>query len=234
MNKFKVVGLRALVRFLAIVIFLLTSVSSCGIVYVASSAVFYPEQTEFPNGVPPAPFAVVIENRAAAGRDDAFGVIRWEKAAAMVAKDGPGGFRLSVKEFRSQGGDLFNFDVLEETPTSQVVQMTHANTGTIKTRYRIEGNRITPLSYKSDGGVGLVMLLTPAFVICLWLGLVAARRSTAWLNGVLQIEPAVGSQGMTPAQAPQKKSARGRWLIYIVTFLALSAYLYWNMLGAAR
>ena len=91
MNKFKVVGLRALVRFLAIVIFLLTSVSSCGIVYVASSAVFYPEQTEFPNGVPPAPFAVVIENRAAAGRDDAFGVIRWEKAAAMVAKDGPDG-----------------------------------------------------------------------------------------------------------------------------------------------
>ena len=216
MNKFKAAGLSTLVKLLATLVFLLTSVSSCGIVYVASSAVFYPEQTEFPNGVPPASFIVVIENRAAAGRDDAFGVIRWEKAAAMIAKEGPGRFRLSVKEFRSQGGDPFNFDVLEETPASQVVRMTHANTGTIKTRYRIDGNRITPLSYKSDGGVGLMMLLTPVFVFCLWLGLVVARRSTAWLNGALQIEP------------PQEKSARGRWLIYVGTFLALSAYLYWH------
>lgn len=226
MNSFKAAALWALVKFLATLVFLATSVSSCGVAYLASSAVFYPEQTEFPNGVPPAPFAVVLENRAAKG-DDAFGVVRWEKAGEMIARDGPGAFRLSVKEFRSQQGDPFNFSVLEETANSQLIQMLHGNTGTIRTRYRIEGSRITPLSYKFDGGVGLMVLLMPAFVFCLWLGLVAARRSTTWLSRVLQIESAAGVQGTAPAREPRDKRSRGRWVFYVVVFLALAIYLYW-------
>jgi len=186
MNKISAAALWLLVKALAMLVFVATSVSSCGMVYFASQAIFYPEQTEFPNGVPPPTFLVVFEKREAKDRADAFGVVRWARAAAMIAKDGPRPFRLSAKDFQSQGGDLLRFKVLEETPQLQVIQMTHANTGTFTTRYRIEGSRITPLSYKTDGGVGLVMLLLPVFVFCLWLGLVATRRFTAWLNRVLR------------------------------------------------
>jgi len=75
---------------------------------------------------------------------------------------------------------------LEEARDSQVIEMTYQNTSKIETRYRIEGNHIRPLFYKTDGGVGLAMLLSPVFVFCLWLGLVAAWRATRRVSTALK------------------------------------------------
>ena len=185
MTKLKVAALWTVGKLLAIFVFLATSLTSCGTVYYASSAVFFPEQTDFPNGVPPADFLVVVENREAPRRDEAFGAIRWDRIGTIVAKN-PDTFRLSVKEYSSQGGDPWGFKVIEETSGYQVIELRHSNTQTIKTRYRVEGSSITPFSYKTDGGVGLAMLLIPVFLACLWLGLWAARRATRWVSPALE------------------------------------------------
>ena len=185
MNQLKVAALWTVGKLLTIFVFVATSLVSCGAVYYGSAAVFYPEQTDFPNGVPPSDFLVVVQNRQAPRRDEAFAVIRWDRIAAIVAKN-PDAFRLSSKQYSSQSGDPWGFKVTDETSGYQVIELRHQNTGSINTKYRVEGSRITPLSYKTDGGVGLAMLLMPVFLGCLWLGLVAARRSTRWVSPAIQ------------------------------------------------
>ncbi len=185
MKRFKVAALWTAGKLLAISIFLVTSVGGCSAVFYGVSAVFYPEQTDFPNGVPPASFLVAIENREAKQPDEGYGVVRWEKIAPVIAKT-PGAFRVSVKEYSWRHGDPWGFKVIEETPGHQVIELRHSNTQSIKTRYRIEGSRITPISYKTDGGVGLAMLLIPVFLFCLWLGWWAARRATRWVSPAIE------------------------------------------------
>ncbi len=185
MNQLKVAALWTVGKLLAMFVFVATSLVTCGAVYYGSSAVFYPEQTDFPNSVPPSDFLVVVENRQAPRRDKAFAVIRWDRIATIVAKN-PDTFRLSIKQYSSQGGDPWGFKVTEETSGYQVIELRHQNTRSIRTKYRVEGSRITPLSYKTDGGVGLAMFLVPVFLGCLWLGLVAARRSTRWVSPTIQ------------------------------------------------
>ena len=186
MKRFKVAALLTVGKFLAVFVFLATSLSSCGAIYFASSAVFYPEQTDFPNGVPPASFLVVIENRGAPQPDEAFAVVTWNRLPTIMTKN-PDSVRLSRKEFSSRGGgDPWRFKVIEETASYQVIELRHQNTQGIKTRYRVEGSRVTPLSFKTDGGVALAMLLIPVFILCLWLSLVAARRSTRWVKPAIE------------------------------------------------
>ena len=185
MTQFKLAALRTAGKLLAVFIFLVTSVSSCTALFYGSSMVLYPEQTDFPNGVVPANFLVVIENREAQRPDERYGVVRWEKVATVMAKN-PGAFRVSVKEYSSQRDDPWGFKVLEETPGYQVIELRHSNTRSIKTRYRIEGSSITPLSYKTDGGVGLAMMLLVPMLFCLWLGLWAARRATRWVSPAIE------------------------------------------------
>jgi hypothetical protein len=185
MNRLKVAALWTVGKLLATFVFVATSLVSCGAVYYGSSAVFYSEQTDFPNGVPPADFLVVYERRGAPNRDETFRTVQWERIGANLEKT-PELFRLSVKEYSSQSGDPWGFKVIEETFGYQVIALRHQNTRSINTKYRVEGNRITPLSYKTDGGIGLAMLLIPVFLGCLWLGLVAARRSTRWVGPAIQ------------------------------------------------
>jgi len=184
MNHLKVTALWAVGKLLAVFIFVATSLVSCSAVYYGWSAVFYPEQTDFPNGVPPADFLVVYERREAPNRDETFSTVRWKNIGANLKKT-PELFRLSVKEYSSQSGDPWGFKVIEQTSRYQIIALRHSNTQNIRTKYRIEGSRITPLSYKTDGGVALVLLI-PVFLGCLWLGWVAARRSTRWVSPVIQ------------------------------------------------
>ena len=172
-----------MVKLLGVFVFAVTALASCGAVRYVSSEVLNPEQTQFPDGVPPTNFLVAFHNRAAGKDEDAFGAAPWKHAHALMAKE-PGQFRLPVKEFRSQRGDPFSFKVLEETPDSQVVEMSRADYGTIKTRYRIEGKRITPLSYRTDGGIGQMAYLFPVYLLCLLLAFVAAKLSTRWMRRV--------------------------------------------------
>ena len=193
MKQFKIAALWTFGKFLAVFVFAATSMVSCGTVFYGASAVFYPEQTDFPNAVPPTSFMVVTEDRGATKSDEKFRVIRWARLAEIKA---PHSLRLSTKEFSSQSRDPWGFRVTEETSDYQVIELWHSNTQSIRTRYRAEATRVTPLSYKNDGGVGLVMILMPAFVLFLWIGLVAARRSTRWVN------PAIAAM-RSGADAPQ-------------------------------
>lgn len=185
MTQFKVAALWTAGKLLAVFIFLVTSVGSCTALFYGSSIAFYPEQTDFPNGVPPASFLVVIENREAQRPDERYGVVRWEKVATVMAKN-PGAFRVSAKEYSSQHGDPWGFKVIAETPGHQVIELRRSNTQSIKVRYRIEGGSITPLSYKTDGGIGLMMMLVIPMLFCLWLGIWAARRATRWVSPTIE------------------------------------------------
>ena len=183
-----------MVKLLGVFVFVVTALASCGAVQFVSSELLYPEQTQFPDGAPPANFLVAFHDREAGKDEDAFGAAPWKHAHTMMAKD-PGQFRLPVKEFRSQRGDPFAFTVLEETPDSQVVEMSRADYGTIKTRYRIEGNRITPLSYRTDGGIGQMAYLVPVYLLCLFLAFVAARLSSRWARRAFgAVEPSEKAQ----------------------------------------
>lgn len=181
MNKLKIAALWTFGKFLAIAVFLATSFASCGGVFMASSAVFFPEQTEFPGGEPPQSFLVVVENRAAPHPDDIYTVVRWQRLPGAIAKN-PGGLRVSQKKYDYSGGDPWGFKVTEETPAFQVIELRHRNTQGINTRYRVEGGRVTPLSYKTDGGIVHMVYLMPVFMLCLWLGWFVARQSTRWVT----------------------------------------------------
>lgn len=184
MNRIKLAALWSLGKLLAVSVFAATSLGSCGAVYLGASAVLYPAQTEFAEGVTPAQFLVAVENRQAWASEPAFDIVRLDRAASLLANK-PEAFRLSLKQYWSYTGDPWGFEVIEESAAHQVIAVHHRNTQGIDTKYRVEGGRITPLSYKSDGGVGLAMLLLPVFLFCLWLGLVAARRATRGLAPVL-------------------------------------------------
>ena len=143
----------------------------CAGVFQASSAIFYPEQTSFPGGVAPNDFVIVAEDRS---RSEPFYPVFWRNVPAFAAER-PAALRLSVAEYDYVEGDPWGFKVTEQSPTHQVIEVSHRHFSGINTRYRVEGNRVTPLSYKNDGGMLHAMLLTPVFIVCLWLAWRAAR-----------------------------------------------------------
>jgi hypothetical protein len=141
-------------------------------VYHASSQIFFPEETTFPGGTPPGDFVVVVEDKAIGGLP--FRVVRWQQALEAAAKR-PESLRLSVTEYSSKEGDPWGFKVTEQTPAHQVVSLQYRDMRGADTRYRVEGARITPLAYKTDGGMFHALALMPVFFVCLWLSWRAAR-----------------------------------------------------------
>lgn len=180
MMRLKVAAFWIFGKLLFVLVFVVTSFASCSGVYLASTAVFYPEETDFSSAVPPG-FAVVVEDRAAKDPKDRFVVTPLRRVPELL-KQRPDMLRLSQKSYSSVEGDPWKFRVTEETPTSQVIELEHRNTHGIKARYRVDGDRITPLSFKTDGGVVLMSFLIPVFLVCLGLGWWAARRSTRWIG----------------------------------------------------
>ncbi len=180
MNRFRIAALWTCGKLLALLVFLATSLASCSGVFLASSAVFYPEQTVFPDGETPKTFLVVVEHRRPPNAEEPYTVVALDRVAQYLA-DNPQGLRLSQKSYSYSDSDPWGFKVIEETPLLQVIALEHRNTQGIKTRYRVEGGRVTPLSYKTDGGIMHTLYLLPLFLLCLWLGVVAARRATRWV-----------------------------------------------------
>ena len=160
--------------------FVATSVVSCSGVFHASSAVFYPEQTSFPGGVAPRDFVVVVEDRS---RTEPFRVVYLHNLEASAKP--PAALRLSVAQYDYTDGDPWGFKVTDQSSAHQVVEVTHRHFKGVTTRYRVEGNRITPLAYRDDGGLVLVMILTPVFLLCLWLAWRAARLTSRKLTRML-------------------------------------------------
>jgi hypothetical protein len=168
-------------RLLVIFVFIITTLLSCGGAFYVASTILYPEQTYFPNGAPTSDFLVVVESPRTNKSDRAFSVIRWGDIATTVSTK-PHNFRLSIRKFESQTGEPWNFEVVEQTSSSQVIELQHQDLQRRNTTYSVEGGRITPLSYKTDGGVALSMLLMPVFFGCLLLGWWTARLFSRAIN----------------------------------------------------
>jgi hypothetical protein len=151
-------------------VFVATSMAGCSGVFHASSTLFYPEQTSFPDGVAPKDFVVVVEDRS---RSEPFQVVYLRNLEAQAKP--PATLRLSVAAYDYTDGDPWGFKVTDQSSAHQVVEVTHRHFKGVTTRYRVEGNRITPLAYRDDGGLILVMILIPVFLVCLWLAWRAAR-----------------------------------------------------------
>ncbi len=172
-------------RTLALLVFAATSLASCATAHMTVQAIFYPEQTDFPGGAPPPSFQVVIRNPQAAGDDARYELLRWQRAHEILAKE-PQRARLTTKEWGRSTG----FRVIEETPRYQVVEARFHGTIGIWTRYRAEDGKITPLSYKTDGGVaGFIIYLIPLYALGLWLGLAASRRFLAFFIARTRARP---------------------------------------------
>lgn len=161
--------------------FVLTSVAGCAGVFNASSAIFYPEQTDFSGGEPPRDFVAVMVNEKPAVPGEPYRPVRWREASDIAAKS-PASLRLPTREYEFIEGDPWGFKVTDQSAAHQVIEVSHRDFSGIKTRYRVEGNRITPLSYKNDGGMLHAMLLTPVFLVCLWLAWRLARRTSRWIR----------------------------------------------------
>jgi hypothetical protein len=115
--------------------------------------------------------------------DIPFRYVRWRQAGEIAAKN-PAALRLSRKEWSgAEVGDAWQFKVIEESAAHQVVSLdARSMMYGARTRYRVEGNRITPLAYKSDGGMFHLMWLMPVFLLCLWLAWRAARFTARKLS----------------------------------------------------
>ncbi len=166
------------------IVFVVTSVAGCSGAFHASSAIFYPEQTSFPGGEPPETFMVVVGDRAIPSIP--FRYVRWPQAVEIAARN-PAALRLSRKEWSAvEVGDPWEFKVLEESPTHQVVSLSaRSMMYGADTRYRVEGSRLTPLAYKADGGMFHLALLAPVFIFFLWLGWRLARATSRGISGRL-------------------------------------------------
>lgn len=167
-------------KLVAVLVFAATSFVSCSGAYFASQAVFFPRQTDFSRGTPP-DFAVVVEDREAKDPHDRFTVAPLRRVPELLKRN-PDILRLSRKQYSAEVGDPWRFKVLEETAQFQVVELEHRNTSGIKVRYRVEGDRVTPLYYNTDGGIILMTFLLPVFLLCLVLGVWAARRAARWMS----------------------------------------------------
>lgn len=127
---------------------------------------------------------MVIENREPPDAEEPYTPVALHRISGYLEKS-PDGLRLSRKTYAYEAGDPWGFRVIEEAADHQIIELHHANTQRIKTRYRVDGRRVTPLSYKTDGGIVLTVYLFPVFMFGMWLGLVAARRSTRWVPGAM-------------------------------------------------
>jgi hypothetical protein len=112
-----------------------------------------------------------------------FRYVRWRQAGEIAAKN-PDALRLSRKEWSAaEVGDPWDFKVSEESAAHQVVSLrARSMMYGADTRYRVEGNRITPLGYKSDGGMFHLMWLIPVFILWLWLAWRAARATSRTIS----------------------------------------------------
>uniref|UniRef100_UPI004055EEFB hypothetical protein n=1 Tax=Candidatus Electronema sp. TaxID=2698783 RepID=UPI004055EEFB len=192
-NKIKIAALWLIGKIVAIFVFTATMLLSFNAGNYLFMAIFFPAQTDFTKGVPDN-FLVVMEERVGPGDSPTFRVRHWREEEINVpelAKEHPEMFRLSVRE-SPYGGRWFT--VLEESAQHQVIEVQHDNTYKMRLRYRISGRSITPLYYKIDASMGLVIYLLPIFIFSVWLGWFTSRRSVRWVKPAIEAVRSNASQ----------------------------------------
>ena len=84
--------------------------------------------------------------------------------------------------------------LFEESAEHQVIEVQHDNTYKMRLKYRISGRSITPLYYKIDASMGLVIYLLPIFIFSVWLGWFTSRRSVRWVKPAIEAVRSNASQ----------------------------------------
>jgi hypothetical protein len=108
----------------------------------------------------------------------------WKQVPALKASGGKFTFLLTEKsgQLPSQG-DFYNYEVLEDRKTSQIIEVRYGNTHTSWSRYEAYEDRIVPLSYRTDGSI---LSLIPIFGLLI-AGFFVGRRVTKLLRQKLAV-----------------------------------------------
>jgi hypothetical protein len=108
----------------------------------------------------------------------------WKQVPALKASGRKFTFLLTEKsgQLPSQG-DFYNYEVLEDRKTSQIIEVRYGNTHTSWSRYEAYEDRIVPLSYRTDGSI---LSLIPIFGLLI-AGFFVGRRVTKLLRQKLAV-----------------------------------------------
>lgn len=153
------------------VVFLAATYICCYAIWMLLSRTLWTTET-FPDG-PPQSFIVVAE-KASANKSKGQDFIFYYWSDLNSIKDNPQyTFHLPEREWSGNaGGNSASFKVIEDTPAYQIVEAYQVSTVAIKTRYRVEGGRITPLYLRTDGGPFAALLI---FIFASWVCLKLSR-----------------------------------------------------------
>lgn len=137
------------------------------------------EITDFPGGQPPDRFLVALREPHQTGGEDAYEPVYWKNIPALRASGRKFTFLVAGKsgELASQG-DLYDYTLIEDRKTSQIIEVKYANTHTSWSRYEAYEDRIVPVSYRTDGGILSLVLIVGLLAIAI----LAGRRITKFLR----------------------------------------------------
>lgn len=133
-----------------------------GPVMLAISYAFH-RTTSFPGGQPPDRFIVALRDAAAPVAEAAITTARWGHFATLKTSGAKFTFLLPGKGGKipgPSGSNHIDYKVIEDRGASQIIEVSYVNTHSSWSRYEAFGNRIVPISYRTDGGIlsGIVVL----------------------------------------------------------------------------
>lgn len=129
------------------------------------------KSTDFPGGQPPDHFVVALRDPNKTSGEDAHKPAFWNHVPALKASGVKFTFLLAEKSGRLPSqGDIYNYEVLEDRRTSQIIEVRFANTHTSWSRYEAYEDRIVPLSYRTDGSMLSIFPIFGLMVIAILVG----------------------------------------------------------------
>ncbi len=150
--------------------FAITAVLTVGGYFIALN-ILLPEETKFPDNTPPFYFPIVVEQRETSPKS--FNIVQWHNVNDELQHPSRS-LQLSVKSYQwPESSD--DFKVVESTESAQVIELSTTDTAIVKIRYRVVGNAVTPLSYKVDGSMGLMLVAIGIFLCALLAALSLSR-----------------------------------------------------------
>ena len=142
------------------------------------------KSTDFPGGQPTDRFVVALRDPGKTSGKNAYEPAFWKQVPALKASGRKFTFLLTEKsgQLPSQG-DFYNYEVLEDRKTSQIIEVRYGNTHTSWSRYEAYEDRIVPLSYRTDGSI---LSLVPIFGL-LVIAVLVGRRLTKLIRPKLGV-----------------------------------------------
>lgn len=122
---------------------------------------------------------MVMRQQPASDAAPPYRAVFWRHLAEELADNPGAGFHLSARSWDAPGKCCLRFDVLEEAPDRQLVEVFFSNSWMSWSRYRVEAGRIIPVSFRWNGALLWLPYLAIGFVPA-YAGAIRCRR---WFHG---------------------------------------------------